>query len=293
MDTNTLMDAFRVAGIDIKKLFQNIYSWSISEATKQQGLTDLVENLRNIVPDISQQQSRNITNYNHYYELKIRVQQAFQCSLMLKAIDEFSMEKLIVVDIGDSAVTHMIYLKELTKNRYDIRTVSVNLDPRAIKKIKNRGLTAIQKRAEEIETNDLGGPADLFTSFQMVEHLHNPSLFFRRIAKLALCERMLITVPYMKQSRVGLHHVRNKSENIVYAEDEHIYELSPMDWRTLFLHSGWKVKYSEVHYQYPTRWPVVSKLLRWYWQKSDFEGFWGAILVKDTTYSDLYQDWET
>jgi len=245
-----------------------------------------------MVPDISAQESRESPNFNDYGELKRRGLHAFQCTLMLKALKNYTKKKMIVVDIGDSAGTHMLYLRELTKNMFYIDTVSVNLDPIAIKKIKDRGLKAVQKRAEEIEPEDVGGHADLFTSFEMVEHLHNPAIFFRRIAKKSSCKRMVITVPYLKQSRVGLHHVRSLSREIIYAEDEHVFEFTPKDWELLVLHSGWRVTYSKIYYQYPRKWPVISFVLRILWRVFDFEGFWGAMLEKDTTYCDLYQDWE-
>lgn len=282
-----------IFGIDAKGLYQRIAYWSILKSQKQQGLSDLVQTLRRLAPDISRQESRENPNFNDYWELKRRTLQAFQCELMLKALEGFSKGKLVVVDIGDSAGTHMLYLKELTKDKFDIETISVNLDPRAIEKIQSRGLKAILKRAEEIEPEDIGGEQiSLFTSFEMVEHLHNPAIFFRRIAKKSSCKKMLLTVPYLRQSRVGLHHVRSKSQEIIYAEDEHIFELNPADWTLLFLHSGWKVGFSKIYHQYPTEWPIASIFLRWFWKTSDYEGFWGAILEKDTTYSDLYKDWE-
>ena len=126
----------------------------------------------------------------------------------------------------------------------------------------------------------------------MVEHLHNPALFFRRMAKKMACDRILITVPYMKQSRVGLHHIRNRSREVIYAEDEHIIEFSPEDLELLLLHSGWKVIYSRIYYQYPKGWPIISSALSKFWTLSDYEGFWGGILKKDLTFSDLYQDWD-
>jgi len=283
-----------ICGIDARSLYQKISYWSLVKAVKQQELSDLVEILRNIVPDISRQESREISNFNAYWELKRRAMHAFQCKLMLKAVENVSTDKLVIVDIGDSAGTHMLYLKELTKGQRDnIDTVSINLDPRAVEKIRTRGLRAILKRAEDIGPEDVGGnQIELCTSFQMVEHLHNPAIFFRRLAKNRLCKKILITVPYLRKSRVGLHHLRSKSREIIYAEDEHIFELSPEDWTLLFLHSGWKVAFSKIYYQYPTGWPIAAIFLRWFWKTSDFEGFWGAILEKETTYSDLYKDWE-
>lgn len=100
----------------------------------------------------------------------------------------------------------MLYLKELTKDSFEIKTLSINIDQRAIEKIKARGLDAMLCRAEKL---DLGNEkVDLFTSFEMVEHLHNPAIFFRRLTKRPGHDKILITVPYMKNSRVGLCHIR-------------------------------------------------------------------------------------
>lgn len=277
-------------GLNTRKLVQDLCKFSVRLASRENGFGNLVERLRKIVPDISRQESSGEDVFNEYWELKRRTLQAFQCSMMLKAMKFLPCGRLSVVDIGDSAGTHMLYLKELCKEKsVDIDTVSVNLDPRAIEKIKSRGLKAILCRAEEL---DLGEKkVDLFTSFQMVEHLHNPAIFFRRLAKQGTGDLMVLTVPYLRRSRVGLHNLRNKINKPIYAEDEHIFELSPEDWSMLFLHSGWRVVASEIYHQYPRKMPLISNILRQYWRLVDFEGFWGAILRRDTALSDLYQNW--
>jgi len=277
-------------GISPKDSFENFSKLSLKLALFENRYGKLVEKLREIVPDISNQESSEKDTFNDYWELKRRILQAFQCTMMLKSLEAMPPRQFNCCDIGDSAGTHMLYLKELAKDTYNIDTISVNLDPRAIEKINARGLKAILCRAEDLDLGDK--KIDLFTSFQMVEHLHNPSIFFRRLAKKSPCNTIVMTVPYLRNSRAGLHHVRNKSNKIIYAEDEHIFELSPEDWSLLILHSGWRVVYSKVYYQYPRRLPVVSQLLSWYWRKTDFEGFWGAILEKDTAFSDCYQDWD-
>ncbi|MFA5183664.1 MAG: methyltransferase domain-containing protein, partial [Syntrophales bacterium] len=235
------------------------------------------------------QYSRN-PEWNDFLEIKLRGMHAFQTTLMLKALRPFASHKVTVVDIGDSSGTHMRYLKEVCRDRLQVDTISVNLDPRAVEKIKARGLEAILCRAEELDLPGLD--IDLFTSFEMVEHLHNPALFFYRLAKRSSCRKILITVPYLRASRVGLHHVRARSPEKIFAEDEHIFELSPEDWTLLLLHSGWKISHSEVYYQYPRKWPIVSQLLGYSWKTRDYEGFWGAILEKDLTFANRYQDWE-
>ena len=278
-------------GINIHHLLERVYCWSLIKAQNQQSMYDLAQSLRKIVPDISHQYSRGDFEFNNYWELKDRLLHAFQVKLMLKAIENFSLEKLTVVDIGDSAGTHMVYLKELGEKKYNIKTVSINLDRKAIDRIKARGLKALLKRAEDLRAKDINGDVDLFTCFEMVEHLHNPTLFFRRIARRITCKKMVITVPYLSRSRVGLHHIRHGSMKITTAENEHIFELSPKDWTLLILHSGWKIIFSDIYFQYP-KGRLMSSLLKLLWKKVDFEGFWGAILQKETTYSDRYQDWE-
>ncbi|MBP7529548.1 MAG: methyltransferase domain-containing protein [Syntrophorhabdaceae bacterium] len=287
---STVKAITRMLGIDINALLEGISAWSIRMTYGENGLKDLVARLREIIPDISRQEESEKDVFDAYIELKRRTLQAFQCRLMLQMLKSRAQNVATVVDIGDSAGTHMLYLKALAGENLRLDTVSVNLDPRAIEKIRQRGLDGVLCRAEDLDLGDR--KIDVFTSFEMVEHLHDPAIFFRRLAVRSECDRMLITVPYLKKSRVGLHHVRHRSSGPIFAEDEHIFELSPEDWSLLLLHSGWNVVSSHIYYQYPRRWLLVSNALAWFWRKTDFEGFWGAVLEKDRTVSDRYQDWD-
>lgn len=284
----SLKNGFRKIGLEPRRLTEKIDEFSLRQALREQRLHGLVKQLEGIVPDITEQYSRKRAR-SELWKLKVRGLHAFQCALMIRALESLP-KSITVVDIGDSAGTHMLYLKELTKDRLEVNAVSVNLDSRAVEKIRARGLQAKLCRAEELDL--LGLQADLFTSFEMVEHLHNPALFFRRLAKKSPCNRMLITVPYLRNSRVGLHSLRHRFQEKTYAEDEHIFELNPEDWTLLLRHSGWKVVDSQIYRQYPRKWPVFRRLLAAYWRDRDYEGFWGAILEKDTGLSDLYQDWQ-
>ena len=282
--------AFTHMGLDPGEMFRALSKWSITRALGENGRGALIKRLREIVPDISEQERNEKETKTVAGEIRKRSLQAFQCSLMVKSLQGAKAGALTVVDIGDSAGTHMSYLKELMKDRFDINTISVNLNPEDVEKVRRKGLEAILCRAEELDLGDK--KVDLFTSFQMVEHLHNPASFFRRLAKKSRGNKMVITVPYLKTSRVGLHHVRIGTEKEITAGDEHIFELSPNDWRLLMLHAGWRVVHDEVYYQYPRKWPLISSLMGACWRAVDYEGFWGAILEKDTTVSDRYIDWE-
>lgn len=285
-----LKNTLKLAHINSTELIQKISKWSIYHAVRENRFVEFIEKLRQIAPDISRQELTAMGGFSDYWELKRRALQAFQCTVMLKALESVTVRNPTIVDIGDSAGTHMLYLKELTKDKFDIDTIGVNLDPAAIEKIRARGQKAILCRAEDLDLGDK--KVDFFTSFQMVEHLHNPAIFFRRLAKRSSCNRIVVTLPYLKNSRVGLHSLRNKVNKPVIAEEEHIFELNPEDWTLLFLHSGWRVAYSAIYYQYPVKLPLVNKMLALFWRRTDFEGFWGVILNKDTKVSDYYQDWE-
>lgn len=262
---------------------------SIMSAARWQHLDILAAQLEQIVPDLSQQDT-NSDFRDSYWHLKMRIQHAFQCEMMLNAIRYLNKDKITIVDIGDSAGTHMMYIRELARHFCEVKTISVNLDPVAVQKIKARGLNAIQCRAEEVE-KFIHDPVDLFTSFQMVEHLHNPALFFHRLAKNVSCNFFLVSVPFLRQSRVGLHSIRNNFKTKIFAEMEHIFELSPEDWSLLFLHSGWRVHQQQTYFQYRPG-LIGSQPMRKFWIKNDYEGFWGALLSRDTEIADRYQDWE-
>lgn len=258
---------------------------SIHAAVREQGLLPLQDQLCEIVPDISKQYSSHDLDTN-YQITKVRAQHTFQIWLVNKAIQLIGENKdLTIVDIGDSAGTHIQYILALHK---DIKSLSVNLDPEAVKKIRDKGLKAIHARAEDVQSYS-STDVDIFMSFEMFEHLMNPAQFLKNLADKTNCKFFVITVPYLAKSRVGLHHIRNLQQRNVTPEDVHIFELSPLDWRLLFMHSGWSVVYDRVYLQYPRK--GFWRFMKWHWRQYDFEGFYGAILKKDSTWSKLYTDW--
>ena len=279
-------------GVDPGQVYRRLSIWSLIKAAKEQELLTTLEQLRLVVPDISNQESREAPGFNDYSEIKRRLLHAYQVRIMARLLDALSKNHVRVVDIGDSAGTHCLYFKQIFKDTHEVSTLSVNLDPRAIEKIKARGLPALLKRAEELSPKDLGGEVDVFTSFEMVEHLHNPTLFLRKLTNSSTGRQLFITVPFLRKSRVGMNHIRNDVAKDVFAEDVHVFELSPSDWTLLFLHAGWKVVDQGICYQYPRRLSIVSWGLKAYWTMFDFEGFWGAVLERDESWSKLYQDWE-
>lgn len=267
---------------------------SLQTANRKRGESDLRKKLICLVPDITHQYSTFIIqSQNHYLVEKVRCQHAFQMSLTMKGIGMISKvggDPIHIVDIGDSAGTHMLYLEGLARDAgLHIETMSINLDPEAIKKIESKGLNSIQCRAEELHRR--GVHPDLFLSYEMLEHLFDPVGFLHTIAEKSTCEYFLITVPYVYRSRIGLHQIRTGHSGPIYAENTHIFELCPEDWDLLFAFSGWEVLLQDRYTQYPVK--GLLHLTKALWRKFDFDGFYGVVLKKNLEKSKQYQDWPT
>ncbi len=256
---------------------------SLRAAAREQGLASICEKLEQVNPDLRRQYTSFEVD-SPYLEAKVRAQHAFQISLALPEIQ--AAPGAVVVDIGDSSGAHAAYLKALDGTA-GARYLSVNLDPIAVEKVKARGQEAVLARAEELDKQ--GITADIFLSFETMEHLSDPVSFLHALSSKTRCKRLVLTVPYVRRSRVGFQHIRNRLKAPVSAEKVHIFELCPEDLRLLFQHAGWKVEREAIYLQYP-RWSWL-RLTRWAWRRWDFEGFYGAVLSRETSWSSLYTDW--
>lgn len=277
---------------------------SIASAVREQRLLALEKRLSSIVPDLTHQYTE-FTLESELMRDKVRAQHAFETEIVLAGIEfaagsaagsqENVPQPFVIVDIGDSSGTHLLYLKALLASdaRFadrQLETLSVNLDPVAVGKIKNRGLPAVLCRAENLHRS-LGIRPSLCISLEMLEHLSDPTGFLDSISRSEVCDWLVITVPYMPHSRVGLHHIRLGLRKPFYPENTHIYELSPQDWALLFQHSGWRVVEERVYRQYPRRsfWRVMQPI----WRRYDFEGFYGVVLKRDRSWANWYRDRDT
>lgn len=274
----------RAAKARVQSVLERLQRYSLCQALREQGLWELQERLSEIVPDLRHQYTSQELD-SDYLLLKVRGQHAFQVSLANEAIKGLhsSNGSPTLIDVGDSAGTHIQYLQTLHKDR-NLRCISVNLDEGAVQKIRMKGLEAVCARAEDMATQGLD--ADILVSFEMLEHLPNPIQFLKTLSEKSSCQGLVITVPYLEQSRVGFHHLRHGLRQRNTPEMTHIFELCPADWTLLFMHAGWKVLQERVYRQYPKY--GLYRVMKPVWKALDFEGFWGAILVRDHTWSDLY-----
>lgn len=271
--------------IYFQKAFFSICTNSLKKAASEQGLNRLVLKLEEIIPDISDQYSTFKLD-TRYLKTKARNLHAFQISLVNKVIEEF--QKPVIVDIGDSAGTHLQYIIGLHSKNKDITSLSVNLDPEAIERIKAKGLNAVKARAEDLL--DYNEKADIILCFEILEHLMDPCHFLHQLSLRTNTKYLIISVPYLKNSRIGLHNIREGRKEEVHAENTHIFELNPQDWKLLIRHSGWSIIDEQVYLQYPKK--GFFRIVKHLWKKFDFEGFYGLILKRDNFWSSKYLDWE-
>lgn len=272
------------ARIFLRDAIYKVLHRSLLYAAREKNYGELLATLKNIVPDISRQYTGFELNSDYLID-NVRNLHAFQISLVDKIIEEF--EKPVIVDIGDSSGTHLKYLLGIYAKRRDISCLSINLDEEAVKKIKKTGLNALLARAEDLPQHNIN--ADIFLCFETLEHLMDPCHFLHQLSSSTSAHYLIVTVPYLTKSRVGLHHVRNGSRDKVFAENTHIFELCPDDWKLIMKHSGWELVRDDVYLQYPRNHPL--RLAKYLWRKLDFEGFYGMILRRNDTWSSCYADW--
>lgn len=290
---NIAKNLLKSAGVDTGKLYQSLSAASLRAAIREQDLEDLCQRLREVVPDLREQFTLGFdeAEYERYWEWKMRGMHAWQVRLTLGALEHIGKPGQVVADIGDSSVNHGLYTKALAPEGRVARSIGINLDPVAVEKIKGKGADAILCRAEELDVE--GIKADLFTSFQMLEHLTDPVRFLHNLATRGETDYLLLTIPYRRTSRFGGEHMRlpidPAAEEVHTAEEVHIYEFSPADWTLLARFAGWSPVFTDVYYQYPKRSPLA--LTAPLWRALDYEGFLGLFLKRDLSLADRYADW--
>jgi len=206
---------------------QRFLTLSLRLALKEQGLEALYERLGTIVRDISHQYNTDDLD-NNYWATKIRAEQSFHTRLMLRAAEAFDVRS--VMDIGDSAGTHIIYL--LTLSGREMRTKSLNIDPKAIEHIKRMNLEVVEADAEKYDFGE--GNYDMLLVFDTLEHLQNPQKFLEKLSQ-ASCKVLVISVPYLKRGRVTLRNIGLQQVGVIPKGEAHIWEMCPEDWGLTFM----------------------------------------------------------
>ena len=91
-----------------------------------------------------------------------------------------------------------------------------------------------------------GIDADIFISFETLEHFMDPISFLKRIAGIPRLKYFIITIPFVRKSRVGLEFIKKEIKREFHAENTHIFEFSPQDWNLIFKFSGWEIFFQKI-----------------------------------------------
>lgn len=265
----------------LRRVKEGLFLSSLKSAAREQGLSPMIEKVAALGGVEEQYTAHRIDS--DYLRYKVLGLNAFQIAF---AAPDLPKGDGLVVDIGDSSGRHIQALKALSPG-CRARFLSINLDAAAVARIQAKGLEAVQARAEELAAKGL--EAEVFLLFETLEHLHNPFGFLHDLSTRSNCRRLILTVPWVRRSRLGLHHIREGLRTPQSAEKVHTLELSPEDLRLLFAFTGWKVERERVFRQYPRFSPLCAA--RYAWRRYDFEGFYGAALSRDDSWSSLYGDW--
>lgn len=268
----------------LRRVMHELWSRSIRRAVSEQSLAGLKAQLEKIVLNLSDIRTTYRVD-GQYQLLANRCLDAFQVSLAQRISSEF--DTLAVADVGDSSGRHLLYLRHLRQGR-TTQCFSVNLDPVAVERIRQKGIEAVCAPAEEVGKWGKRH-IDIVMCFEVLEHVMDPCFLLHQISYGTDASYLVMTVPYVRSSRVSLLYVRGNVEGAVHPEGTHVFELNPDDWKALARHSGWEVVAEEIYFQYPKR--SVYWLTKPLWATFDFEGYLGLILKRDHSYSDRFQWW--
>lgn len=228
---------------------------------------------------------------NKEVEQRIRLLMAAETIFVKKAIERIvEIEgRCSYADVGDSDGSIRLLLNKYY-NVDKLSYVGINLQNSAVEKIRSKGLDAIC--ADALSLSDQEIHYDVVSVFETLEHLPDPIGFLKGIRKVT-DRRLIVSVPFIRHSRVGLAYLSKKwlrqwpEEKKPTIENTHIFELSPKDWKKLFLHTGWKADREWKLMMFPSNRPS-RLILQPFWRFVSFEGFWFVSLYKDSEYSSQY-----
>tara|TARA_B110000014_G_scaffold246167_1_gene218673 strand:+ start:634 stop:1605 length:972 start_codon:yes stop_codon:yes gene_type:complete len=138
------------------------------------------------------------------------------------------------VDIGGG---YGIFAEEISK--YTKKKVTViEPSPYMAEECRKKKLNVVEKFLEKVEKNDLPNNKKCFTSFELFEHLHNPSKFIRKLSKLMNKNDIFI---FTTLSSTGLDISTLWKNSIAVSPPYHINFLNPQSVYIFLQRHGFKI----------------------------------------------------
>ncbi len=272
-----------------RKAFDRLSSLAVRRAVRQDPSLRQMWDLSNrVLPELG----------DHYATVHIKEEETLLRLRLLVCAQALFVKKVIAhlkgqgqrvsfwVDVGDSdGAARLLFLAGVDPGDA-IKTLGVNLEKEAIVLIRSKGLEAEHMNAMDLHKKGIG--CDLVSVFETLEHMPDPIGFLESMQEV-VGERLLISVPLIVRSRVGLRYLTKQwepSKKPGYSNN-HMFELSPADWQKLFQHSGWAIDEEWKVRQYP-RSGLLKNVMQGAWRKIAFEGYWFVSLKKDKTFSNQF-----
>ncbi len=103
-----------------------------------------------------------------------------RANMIFKILKKKKIKNYNCVDIGGGTGIFANEISKLTKRK----AIVVEPSHFLAKECKKKKLTVIEKFLENVKKEDLPTKKKVFTCFELIEHLHNPSKFIKNLAKL-------------------------------------------------------------------------------------------------------------
>ncbi len=236
-------------------------------------------------PDFSEHFSQSVDSaeVEHRIRQLVVAETAFVKEEIAKIVQERG--RCEYADIGDSDGSVRLLLKKYFSPQ-QLSTVGINLQAQAVEKMKKRGLSAICEDALNLKAKKV--QYDIASVFETLEHLPAPINFLTDIRDVVR-HKLVVSVPFVRQSRVSLNYLTRRWDHAKRPtiENVHIFELSPLDWSKIFLHTGWRVERERKLMMFPPN-KLSRFILQPYWLYTSFEGFWFVSLSKFDKFSSKY-----
>jgi 2-polyprenyl-3-methyl-5-hydroxy-6-metoxy-1,4-benzoquinol methylase len=218
-------------------------------------------------------------------EARIRHLVVNEALFVKEILDVISLKKISYADIGDSDGSVRILLSDYFSSE-QLETTGINLQIKAVEKIRKLGLNAICADAMDLGEQNI--KYDIVSLFETLEHLKDPIGFLTKIHPIVK-NKLIISVPYAMNSKIRLQYLEQNwpSDKKATIENQHIFELAPTDWGKIFKFTGWKISHQKVVKPFPN-FSLYRLLLQPYWRYISYDGFWFVALEKDDTYSSKY-----
>jgi SAM-dependent methyltransferase len=140
------------------------------------------------------------------------------------------------MDIGAGYGT---FLEELTKAEPNIQAVAVEPSDSLSEVCRGKGLTVVKKFMEDMEPGDIErvGPA-VFTSFELMEHLHDPSGFLSSCRKV-MSPGDLLVFTTLSGTGLDIQTLWERSKSV--SPPHHLNFFNPWSIRALIERNGLEV----------------------------------------------------